>query len=537
MKNKLSFLLSVFFIVISSLLFSCGGGGGGESTPTAPVKTTVTLSGTAGTGISSSLALKPNSAILYAPTTDNSIPDGKVEIFDSNANLLASGATDAEGKFSIEVDAGSNYTVKVISSDGLIVVRCYVSTISDSTMNSIIVNAYSSSIVMALESKLNATIGSGNISQTEAATLTNLVSEITSDDQFSQLLIAVQSEILSGNGLNLSETTLDLITEVITPPCDCPDNEAPNNLTGSDFINGGDLSTASRLVTLSISAEGDIGISAYLASETSTIPSTSDSGWVSVAVETSYSDNVSFSLSKGDGKKTVYVWFKNENNAISEQVKDTITLDTIVPPENQAPINTTSVNFINNGADNTALTSVTLAISASDDSGVTGYFASENATFPSTSDSDWSIVASSSNYSVNVSFLLSEGDGEKTIYVWFKDENNAISEVTTDSIILEHNFSTDTWIAKTSMPTARMLLTSGVVNGKIYAIGGWEGGNSHVRFSTVEEYDPVTDTWVTKTSMPTARESLTSSVVNGKIYTIGGWWERSTVEEYDPGRR
>ena len=88
------------------------------------------------------------------------------------------------------------------------------------------------------------------------------------------------------------------------------------------------------------------------------------------------------------------------------------------------------------------------------------------------------------------------------------------------------------WNTKADMTTARIGLTSSVVNGKIYAIGGWDIRGT---FSTVEEYDPATDTWTTKTSMPTARAYLTSSAVNGKIYAIGGWHGiSSTVEEYTP---
>ena len=96
----------------------------------------------------------------------------------------------------------------------------------------------------------------------------------------------------------------------------------------------------------------------------------------------------------------------------------------------------------------------------------------------------------------------------------------------------------DTWTEKAPMPTARLGLTTAVVNGKIYAIGGYARANSPA-MKTVEEYDPATDTWTTKADMPTARMWLSASVVDGKIYAIGGWvnfWEPgiSTVEEYDP---
>ena len=90
---------------------------------------------------------------------------------------------------------------------------------------------------------------------------------------------------------------------------------------------------------------------------------------------------------------------------------------------------------------------------------------------------------------------------------------------------------TDTWAAAADMPTGRGALATSVVNGKIYAIGG-KGGSG-----TVQEYDPETATWTKKASMPTKRVYLSTSVVNDKIYAIGGTpWDTvlATVEEYDP---
>lgn len=97
----------------------------------------------------------------------------------------------------------------------------------------------------------------------------------------------------------------------------------------------------------------------------------------------------------------------------------------------------------------------------------------------------------------------------------------------------EYDPATDTWIKKTDMPTPRWGLSTSTVDGKIYAIGGKKFGNI---LSTVEEYDPVTDKWTKKADIPTARMWLSTSVVNGKIYAIGGWDGSSlaTVEEYDP---
>jgi N-acetylneuraminic acid mutarotase len=102
---------------------------------------------------------------------------------------------------------------------------------------------------------------------------------------------------------------------------------------------------------------------------------------------------------------------------------------------------------------------------------------------------------------------------------------------------------TDTWVTKTPMPTARHAFAIAVYQKKIYVIGGEgyvEGFPSII--GTTEVYDPSTDTWDTKTSMPTPRENLCAGVVNGKIYLIGGnnisypsWPTLSDKNEvYDP---
>jgi hypothetical protein len=91
----------------------------------------------------------------------------------------------------------------------------------------------------------------------------------------------------------------------------------------------------------------------------------------------------------------------------------------------------------------------------------------------------------------------------------------------------------DTWVKKAEMPTARVDLSTSVVNGIIYAIGGrW----NDIFLQTVEAYDPKTDTWTKKADMPTPRQGLSTCVVDGIIYAIGGWNNShlATVEAYDP---
>ena len=108
---------------------------------------------------------------------------------------------------------------------------------------------------------------------------------------------------------------------------------------------------------------------------------------------------------------------------------------------------------------------------------------------------------------------------------------------------------TDTWEQRTAMPTPRSAAAASVVDGKIYAIGG-EQTEKIKRYTgyvnkievlpTVEMYDPSTDTWTQKADMPTPRSYLSTSVMDGKIYAIGGTsitneqYRLETVEIYDP---
>ena len=85
---------------------------------------------------------------------------------------------------------------------------------------------------------------------------------------------------------------------------------------------------------------------------------------------------------------------------------------------------------------------------------------------------------------------------------------------------------TNKWEPRQPMPTARNHAFGGVVNGKIYFIGG-RLGHSFITMTSntdlVEEYDPAKDTWgVLKARMPTARSGGGWTTANGKIYIAGG---------------
>lgn len=111
------------------------------------------------------------------------------------------------------------------------------------------------------------------------------------------------------------------------------------------------------------------------------------------------------------------------------------------------------------------------------------------------------------------------------------------------STVEAYNPVSNMWATKTPMLTARFGLGVGVVNGIIYAIGG-DDVNLH-GLTTVEAFDPNANggmgAWTTKTAMPApGLYGFVTGVVNGKIYVIGGSDTGvtpsgvSTVQEFDP---
>jgi N-acetylneuraminic acid mutarotase len=92
--------------------------------------------------------------------------------------------------------------------------------------------------------------------------------------------------------------------------------------------------------------------------------------------------------------------------------------------------------------------------------------------------------------------------------------------------VQEYDPEANTWRERATMPTPRNHTAAGVVNGKIYVIGGRIGAAfiaASSDLANVEAYDPVTDTWSGPLAkMPTARSGLDVGVYNGRIYVAGG---------------
>ena len=118
----------------------------------------------------------------------------------------------------------------------------------------------------------------------------------------------------------------------------------------------------------------------------------------------------------------------------------------------------------------------------------------------------------------------------------------------------EYDIASDSWKSLPPLPGKRGSAIAAEVGGKIYVIGGattMEGskdpffsffGPSRV-LGTNEVYDPATNKWESRAPMSVPRNHAFSGVVNGKIYVIGGRTghgfilsatNTDVVEEYNP---
>ncbi|AKI93013.1 MULTISPECIES: Kelch repeat-containing protein [Bacillus] len=92
------------------------------------------------------------------------------------------------------------------------------------------------------------------------------------------------------------------------------------------------------------------------------------------------------------------------------------------------------------------------------------------------------------------------------------------------------------WKERADLPEPRVGASSGVVDGKIYVIGGGTVKPGTYGNQTFV-YDPKTNEWTRKADMPTARGGAASVTVDGKIYVLGGMSNDgavNTIEVYDP---
>ncbi|XP_071497616.1 kelch-like protein 28 [Diadema antillarum] len=94
---------------------------------------------------------------------------------------------------------------------------------------------------------------------------------------------------------------------------------------------------------------------------------------------------------------------------------------------------------------------------------------------------------------------------------------------------------TNAWSTVASMHMCRSNHGVAVLDGRIYALGGYNG-ESYMK--SVEYYCPKSNQWRAATPMLDSRSIFTTAVVDGKIYAIGGYGPNylSSMERYDPDK-
>ena len=97
------------------------------------------------------------------------------------------------------------------------------------------------------------------------------------------------------------------------------------------------------------------------------------------------------------------------------------------------------------------------------------------------------------------------------------------------------------WRYKAEMPTSRRSFAASVVNGKIYAIGGLQlTGSNQDPIRMVDMYDPSTGIWTQMADNPLPMYEHSAGVVDSKIYIMGGYPRGSAAppsaifQVYDP---
>ena len=206
------------------------------------------------------------------------------------------------------------------------------------------------------------------------------------------------------------------------------------NPTGTITINSGNTYATSTAVTLILTATDDVGVTGYYLSGSTTTPTAGQAGWVTVGTDSAYSANIPYTLSSGDGTKTVYVWYKDGVNNISSMSQDAIVLDETFPTIVVVSPSSIYTDDLGRKAFGTTGTTITLTGSSADTNGIGTVTISNSATtttYTATGTDAWSkslvsIISGTANvFSVTAQDIPGNQDTD-TVAV------GAIPAVTTD---------------------------------------------------------------------------------------------------------
>jgi hypothetical protein len=283
--------------------------------------------------------------------------------------------------------------------------------------------------------------------------------------------------------------------------------------TGSVTIAGGAEYVSSTAVSLALSsADAGCGVGGMCITHTL---SCADTDWKP------YTTTLTWTLAGPDGVKTVYVWFRDYLRNTAGPYTDTVTLDRLAPSG--------TVTIAEGSAYTTGVT-VTLSLTAADaTSGVEGMCVSN----ADTCFSSWEPFTSTKVWTLD-----GTSDGEKTVYVWFRDRAGNVGGPFTDTILLDRQPPG----VSIAYPSAGAVLTT-THQPQVVITGTASDATAGVAWVDVT----TGTTWVSATGTANWAYTWTLPVVNRQVYTLtaraqdhAGNWSASagvtvTVDTVAPG--
>jgi hypothetical protein len=129
--------------------------------------------------------------------------------------------------------------------------------------------------------------------------------------------------------------------------------------------------------------------------------------------------------------------------------------------------------------------------------------------------------------------------GGKLYFSGGYDYRGGTAEVTTN--VWAYDAAGNRLIRKAEMPKATADGITGVIDGKLYVLPGTCSGDlwpdphycEQEPIRQLFRYNPVTNTWITRRSSPHFHKSGAAGVINGKLYVVGGF-VTAALDVYDP---
>jgi len=220
------------------------------------------------------------------------------------------------------------------------------------------------------------------------------------------------------------------------------DNTPP---VGTLTINGGATAATNPVVTLAVPATDTNGSGVSLVRVSNSSATTG--GVLSSGTTFSYTSSVSWTLSAGDGSKTVYAQWRDSAGNWSTPVNASITIDQTAP---------TGTVVINDDDAETATAAVTLTLTTDDGagSGTTQVLISNSTDFTG---------VTPTAYAASIPWILTGGNGPKTVYVKFIDAaGNVSASPVSDDITLNSPDTTNPTTPGAPKQTLAGTMTGGI---------------------------------------------------------------------------